>query len=240
MGVAFDRVVDVRVRRPDGTTKMGSGYLVTERLVLTAAHVVFTDDGVAGSVTLRPVGAQRPLGGRVVWPPERGPVDAAVVEITEADWRAPRLGPLRWGRLTGQAGRISCEAIGFPRVLREPDGTREPDHLDGHINPGTRLIGRRYDVHVDSAAPAVPTEADAPSPWAGLSGAGLVTGELLIGVVVIDTPGFAERRLTAVPMGELAADPGFRGVLADHGDPLALESVELAGLFGPPPRRRGR
>jgi hypothetical protein len=240
MGITFERVVDVRAHRPDGTTKMGSGYLVAERLVLTAAHVVFTDDGVAGSVTLRPVGAQRPLSGRVVWPPEQGPLDAAVVEITEADWRPPRLGPPRWGRLTGRAARIDCEAMGFPRVLREPDGTREAEQLDGHLNPGTRLVGRRYDIHVDSAAPAVPTDPEAPSPWAGLSGAGLVAGELLIGVVVIDTPGFAERRLTAVPAGELAADPGFRAVLAAYGDPLRLESVELADLFVRPPRRRGR
>jgi tetratricopeptide (TPR) repeat protein len=240
MAVAFERVVDVRARRPDGTSKMGSGYLVAERLVLTAAHVVFTDEGVAGSVTLRPLGAQRPLGGRVVWRPERRPVDAALVEITEADWRAPRLGPLRWGRLTGQAARIACEAMGFPRVLREADGTREAEQLDGHLNPGTRLVGRRYDLHVDSSPPAVPADPEAPSPWAGLSGAGLVAGELLIGMVVIDTPGFAERRLTAVPVGELAADPGFRAVLADHGVALGLESVELAELLVAPPRRRGR
>jgi hypothetical protein len=114
MGIAFDRVVDVRAHRPDGTTAMGSGYLVAERLVLTAAHVVFdTSGGMAGSVTLRPMGAQRPLGGRVVWPPERGPLDAAVVEISEADWRATRLGRLRWGRVTGRAARIDCEAMGF-------------------------------------------------------------------------------------------------------------------------------
>jgi Tetratricopeptide repeat len=240
MGIAFDRVVDVRAHRPDGTTAMGSGYLVAGRLVLTAAHVVFGDDGVAGSVTLRPMGTQRPLRGRVVWPPEHGPVDAAVVQITEADWRPPRLGPLRWGRLTGQAGRIGCEAMGFPRVLREPDGTRESEQLDGHLNPGSRLVGRRYDLHVDSSAPAVPTDPEAPSPWAGLSGAGLCAGELLIGVVVIDTPGFAERRLTAVPVFELAADPGFQALLAEHGGTLEVESVELAGLVVPPLRRRGR
>jgi tetratricopeptide (TPR) repeat protein len=240
MGIAFDRVVDVRAGRPDGTTTMGSGYLVAERLVLTAAHVVFTDAGIAGSVTLRPMGAQRALRGRVVWPPEHGPLDAAVVEILEADWRTPRLAPVRWGRLTGQAGRIGCEAMGFPRVLREPDGTRESEQFDGHLNPGTRLVGRRYDVHVDSSAPTVPAEPAAPSPWAGLSGAGLVAGEQLIGVVVVDTPGFAERRLTAVPVLELTADPGFQALLAGHGDPLELESVELADLFATPPRRRAR
>jgi hypothetical protein len=81
------------------------------------------------------------------------------------------LGELRWGQLTGQAGRIGCEAIGFPRVLKETD-ERQYLHLDGHINPGTRMVrkpgnptGRRYDVNVDSCrrrhlslpTPTIPT-----------------------------------------------------------------------------------
>jgi tetratricopeptide (TPR) repeat protein len=240
MGVAFDRVADVRARRPDGKTSMGSGYLLGERLVLTAAHVVFTDSGaVAESVKVRPIGLQRFAAGRVVWPQQRGDVDAAVVEITDADWRPPRLRPVRWGRLTGQAGRVACEAVGFPRILRELDGTRESEQLDGHLNPGTRLVGRRYDVHIDSSAPTTPTDPDAPSPWAGMSGAGLFAGELLIGVVVIDAPGFGEHRLTAVPVLELAADPDFRTLMAGPSGFLEVESVELAGLFAPPPRRRG-
>jgi hypothetical protein len=144
---------------------MGSGYLVTERLVLTAAHVVRTDSGVeTEAVEVRPSGSKGPVQGRVVWSHQQEDIDAALIQITDSRWQPSGLRPLRWGRLTGQGGAVSCEAVGFPRVLRQLDGMRESEHLNGHINPGTRLVGRRYDVHVDSSTPAVSTDPGRPRP----------------------------------------------------------------------------
>ena len=73
--------------------------------------------------------------------------------------------------------------------------------------------------------------ANEPSPWSGLSGAAAFSGDLLIGVVVIDTPRFRSGRLTAVPAWRLLEQPGFAAVLESHGCSLRCESVELLGLF---------
>ena len=69
------------------------------------------------------------------------------------------------------------------------------------------------------------------SPWAGLSGAALFAGDLLVGVIVIDTPSFRSGRLTAVPMWRLLDDPGYLAAVESHGCHSHWEAVELADLF---------
>lgn len=100
--------------------------------------------------------------------------------------------------------------------------------MDGAINPGVGF-GERYDVNLSGAHPLV--DAEDPSPWAGLSGAALYCGALLVGVVVIDTPKFQSGRLTAVPIWRLLANAAFVDGLERHGRSQKWESVELAALF---------
>jgi TPR repeat protein len=239
MGVPFEQAVGVRGHRPDGRNEVGSGFLLSTHLVLTAGHVVFAKSGNPLAPVLVQLPGRPPARARVVWPLRRGKLDAALVEVTDPAWRPPpRMVPPRLGRLTGRAARIPCEAVGFPRVLREPDATRESEHLDGHINPGNRVISGCYDVHVDGAPPKEPLDPRDPSPWAGMSGAALFSGDLLIGVVVIDTPGFGRDRLTAVPASQLVDEAAFVATVAGPNGWLELESVELAKLFTTAPRRR--
>jgi hypothetical protein len=203
VGAPPERVMLVRAGLPDGGVSVGSGTLVAERLVLTAAHVVFDDGGMPlRAIHVGPPGLEVLPAARVLWPGRHvpgGSRDAALLEIAEGSWVPPRwLGPVRWGRLTGRAGNVSCEAIGFPRVLRDPDGTRVEDQISAQINPGTaRSVGARYDLHVTSSAPLTPPGGQYPSPWSGASGAGVFSAGLLVGVIVIDTPGFDHDRLTA-------------------------------------------
>jgi Tetratricopeptide repeat len=244
IGTPAERVVLIRAELPGGGVSVGSGTLVGERLVLTAAHVVFGDDGMPlRAIHVGPPSLEVPSAGRVVWPERYAPGgsrDAALLDIAESSWVPPRwLGPVRWGRLTGRAGNVACEAIGFPRVLRDPDGVRVEDQISARINPGTaRGSGVRYDLHVTSSAPLTRPGDQYPSPWSGASGAGVFAGGLLVGVIVIDTPGFGHDRLTAVPAERLLADPRFRSRLTGAGTDIDIVSVELAGLVGPVHRRR--
>ncbi|MCM3882225.1 tetratricopeptide repeat protein [Frankia sp. R82] len=53
-------------------------------------------------------------------------------------------------------------------------------------------------------------------------------------MIVVDTPGFSEGRLTAVPIRRLLDDPVFRDLIRADGGRVDWESVELAGLLTPP------
>ena len=238
LGVPAERVMLVRAKLPGGRVSVGSGTLLGDRLVLTAAHVVFGDDGgPLSAIRVGPAGMTVMPEARVLWPDRylaRGGQDAALLEIADSSWEPPRwLGPVRWGRLTGRAADIACEAIGFPRVLRDPDGARVEDQISARINPGTaRSTGGRYDLHVTSSAPLARPGELYPSPWSGASGAGVFADGLLVGVVVIDTPGFGHDRLTAVPAEQLLADPAFRARITGGKTDVDIVSVELGALAG--------
>ena len=169
--------------------------------------------------------------------------DAALVEIIDADWVPPRISPVRFGRITGQTVGVTCEATGFPRVLRDPDGTRDSDQAVGIIYPGSRRVVGRYDIHVTSSVPILPIDPRAPSVWSGMSGAGVFAGGLLIGIVIIDEPEYPSDRLSALPIRRLASEQTFHEILTGvTGDRhIELASVELDKAFMPiSARRRGR
>src|ERR1700739_1953113 len=151
VGVSPERVMLLKADIPGGS--VGSGTLVGPSLVLTAAHVVFDDDGhPATEVQVGGVNAT-PVSARVIWPlsygaagGDPGELDAALVEVTDPSWVPPRLPPVRWGRLTGQSPEVKCEATGFPRVLKDPDGTRDSDQVSAEINPGSRRGPGPFDL----------------------------------------------------------------------------------------------
>ena len=75
-----------------------------------------------------------------------------------------------------------------------------------------------------------------------MSGGGVFAHGLLIGVLIIDEPGYPATRLSAIPIHSLASEPRFWALV--HGPTAArpaVASVELDPLFSPTwPRRRRR
>ena len=216
-------VAETYARRADGKIECGSGYLIAPGLVLTAAHTVVIDGVPAPEVNVRFLGDRAKVSGRVAWWCCDDPVDAALVEVAGSPETVSGVPPVRWGRLTGTRGGLQCQAIGFPRSHRDPDGVRDSEHLTGTVNPGTRVKARQHDVLLDDW----PEHDTTASAWSGISGAAVFCGEVLTGILVVAPPGFASRRLTAVPVAEFLGDPGFSALVGRH----TPESVELARLF---------
>ena len=126
---------------------------------------------VGGRLLVRPVGVTGWLPARLEW--EDADADAALVLVEDEQWRAPAgESVLRWGELTG-SDPVPCAAVGFPWASARPDLARDTVHLYGQLAPLGQLKQGRVDLDVASASPSARPDG---SPWAGMSGAGVIAG----------------------------------------------------------------
>jgi hypothetical protein len=243
-GIADQRIMLLRNPLPGKKFRIGTGTLISDRLVLTAAHVVFGDDGfplpkikVGRAAATGPPSWRGLVTGNVAWPQTysrraaRGRrMGLALVEITDAKWRPSEQlsGPARFGVLTGRAAGVQVEAVGFPRALCDPDGQRVEDHLSGRINPLGGRSAHRYDLSLDTSVPKDPNG------WKGASGAGVFARGLLTAVLDLDTGGYDHHRLSAIPAHRILAVAAARRVLIAHAVIPHAQSVELAELLQTP------
>ena len=224
MGVDRYRVCELYAAGRDAGGS-GSGYRLGGRLVLTARHVIAPAlDEAGGRVLIRPVGTGGWLPARVEW--ADADADAALAVIEDEGWRAPAgESVLRWGELAG-SDPVPCAAVGFPWASARPDRMRDTAHVYGHLAPLGQLRQCWLDFDVTSASPSA---REGNSPWAGMSGAGVITDNHLVGVITVD-PARYQDRLVVAPARRLLADPGFRAVQAAHGVPAEVAPVG-AGWF---------
>ena len=210
MGVDRYRVCELYAAGPD-VEGAGSGYRVGDRLVLTARHVIAPAlAGAGGQVLVRPLGVAGWLPARVEW--HDADADAALIGIEEENWQAPGgESVLRWGELAG-SDPVPCAAVGFPWASARPDRMRDTAHLYGQLAPLGQLRQGRLDLDVASASPSA---REGGSPWAGMSGAGVIADNHLVGVITTD-PARYQDRLVAVPASTLLANPEFRAQLKTH------------------------
>jgi hypothetical protein len=190
-------------------SRAATGYLIGERLVLTAWHATGDrarpdDDGLQVRV-FDPYGRTRWLRASRIWPaaaPDidgRPDLDVALVRIDDPDW-APRPGlePVRFGRITGTRA-IPCRAVGFPRAEARPHDLRGTKDIAGRSEPLTAL---GQGLIVFTVTTSTPTARDG---WAGGSGAALHSGNLIIGVLVEDRRAdYPGSQLRAVDLAHLA------------------------------------
>jgi Trypsin-like peptidase domain/Tetratricopeptide repeat len=225
------RVCEVFAPRSTGRSGFGSGYFVTAELILTASHVV---DGALGTCEVRPLGSKEWLPTALAW---RGKAcDAALLRISPADPTPQERVPL--GRLaTGKPA--ACEALGFPLAqakVREARSIRDTERIRGEVDP---LSARKEGLLTIHVGRSVPTPAvSGHSPWAGMSGAALFCGRLLVAVVAVDPARFGTDRLSAVPVSTMAEDAGFWAALGVPAPELlfALEDEPARALLAPPYR----
>lgn len=196
----------------------------------------------------RPDGGSKEFTASVRWQRRDAAVDAALVEVNGGQgWEPPESitdirvrPPQRWGRLIGTRPHPVAIA-GYPRMQKDADeGQRLDEHLTGNIRPGTSALAGRYEVlSTDPTIPVVVPPGTKGSAWSGMSGAALLCGDLVCGVVGQDRRASGGTRLSATPSYALLADPDFRAVVAEHSgwDPT-LEPAEPTHLLAPAARER--
>ena len=181
------RIALIRYSSSEGTECVGSGLLINDRTVLTADHIA---EGAEHRVdcleTTHEVG--------YVLRSQSSNVDLAVLSLKTP---IPGLEPLRCARVDQRrAGKIdSCTALGFPR-WKNDGPTRRTAQVDGIIPTGEgleatagdglrlgllTLVGNRKPT--EQIPPGSLVGMERSSSWGGMSGAAVVAGGLVIGVV---------------------------------------------------------
>lgn len=197
-----------------GNELRGTGYLVADRVVLTARHLVVDGNGVPGEVQVQGVSSSESASAKVVWLPADTTVDVALLEVM-----APpaRLKSVYWGRIGGGHPR-KVSGVGFPRRQgRGTGGLRHSEHLWGVVTLQPRH--RVFSVDVGSPTHRPPDARDAQSEvgqwatpqWSGASGTALFCGPYLVGVLSSDANAhtYDGKRLHAVPVSAWWDDPEF-------------------------------
>ncbi|WP_081239005.1 serine protease [Streptomyces viridosporus] len=177
--------------------RQGSGVALNSHLVLTCAHVV-------GATEEPKVAHPRHAGhitARVVWSDTE---QDAVLLLTTGE--LPCSGHVRIGSLATDRSLPDCEIIGYPNIQRYTGSHLATDQFTGRVLPAAAHPRSVLTFSFDRA-PAAEVSQDAPSPLAGLSGAPVFAGGVLLGIV------------RAIPQGR------------NH---LRAEGILIAGISGMP------
>ncbi|MDP5181589.1 trypsin-like peptidase domain-containing protein [Blastococcus sp. BMG 814] len=215
----------------------GSGYLLSNRLVLTARHVV----QAAMPTTTRSAPAklghdeltalrhevahqlrcrvrrlsagpgQSFADATVVWWHPARDIDAALLLVLDPSWDNAPAEPVAWAEILDGSAPVACTAVGFPAtdVQVDADGElRESRQLIGVVPPLSQYKRQRWAVHVEGR---VGTVMRAGSSWSGMSGAALFAHHkgLLLGIVEadVDADDPERRELRAQPVHTFADHP---------------------------------
>lgn len=194
--------------------RQGSGVLLTDRLVLTCAHVVKT-----GSVLIAHPALPDRIRATVTWIDYR--LDVALLEAIEPVRPVP---PARLGVLDTREAIPGCEITGFPQVQRYgPDKRLEVDQYTVTVLP---MAGRVRDLLVcDLDGPPAARPDDEPAALSGLSGGPVFVGDVLLGIarqVPLQRDG---RRVECVPLGPVLTAEPFAQAYRRTGAVLCHERV---------------
>ncbi|MFF4317067.1 hypothetical protein [Streptomyces sp. NPDC001507] len=208
------RLVMIRSGTTRQRHRVGSGYLVAPRLVLTAAHIL--RDGDSGAyweeiqVRVGHPGRGETLrtGAEQIW---IHPQDLDVALLLTDD-EIEVSGSVRWGHPVG-AAPLRYEGLGFPLASAE-DG-RDAEHLRGVLPP---LSSGARGLYALDQEPAPSLRDDGRKAWGGASGTAVFCEDHLVGVVIRDDRSYGNRRLRAVPAYCFVQDGDFEALLRQYAD----------------------
>lgn len=236
-GVVAARVAQIQADHGDGTATMGSGYLMTDDLVLTARHVI---DRAASTKIFFEVDPrnQRTSSADVAWMSQETEVDLALLRLLTSG--SAQSGSPRFARLpTDRAAHERAIAVGFPLwKWRQCQGhvLRDSHQADGTIGSLSSSVKQTYEFVVKPPGENPPPAGSKLAvlwkergPWQGMSGAAVFAAGHVVGVVRQVHPLEGPGRLDCLRIEcVLHAGDGSGRTLAQMlgaGDPAALPYV---------------
>ncbi|MFB7915130.1 NACHT domain-containing protein [Streptomyces sp. NPDC056061] len=193
----------------------GSGVLLTDRLVLTCAHVV---RGGSHARVVHPLLADRTTTA-VAWIDHD--LDAALLLAPEP---VLPLSPVRLGVLGGEQVLPGCEVTGFPDIQRYgPERHLEADQYAATVLPMAGQLRGLLVCELDGPPPE--GNGSRPPSLRGLSGGPLFAGHVLLGIARQIPRQRDGRRVECVPLAPLLASRPFERVFRQSGTPLRHERV---------------
>ncbi|WP_210593355.1 serine protease [Streptomyces sp. GESEQ-35] len=177
--------------------RQGSGVALNGQLVLTSAHVL-------GDTTTPEVALPRRTGrtaAQVVW--SDAEQDAALLHTAD---ELPCSTHVRVGHLAAEQALPDCEIIGYPDIQRHAGRFLATDQFTGQVLPAAAHPRSVLTFSFDRA-PATESLTDRASPLAGLSGAPVFAGDVLLGIVTSIPRGRGHLRAEGVPIGALRGLP---------------------------------
>jgi tetratricopeptide (TPR) repeat protein len=219
------RVVEVTAAFPP-VTSWASGYRVSATLILTARHVVTAEGTVAQACTVRPLGSSEFVPATVAW--LSASLDLAVLSVAPDALPAIHAGSApRWGRLEGRQS-VSCRFTGFPIAHRRTgEGgrqVRDPEPVEGTLKLATAAKREVVDIAIAGSVPNAATDG---SLWQGMSGAAVLCGPWLVGVITSDPENFGPDRLSATLIETALAEPSLLALFAEGNASTRLEAADL-------------
>ncbi|MCT9081980.1 tetratricopeptide repeat protein [Streptomyces fulvoviolaceus] len=229
------RLVAVRTSVKGKHARLSSGCVIAPRLVLTAGHALQPQGAAMAAggvhVQVQLFSSTRLVPARIVWDGRTAGLDAALLQVEPQHWpRDIADFPVRFGQFVTLRAAQSAGVLGFARVqgARRPHGL-ETAQVSGTVSPGDGMVSEQWELSVGQ----VPDDLG-PSPWSGMSGAALWSGQLLCGVVAVDLAHWRHGKLQAVPAHRLLRENGLRSLLArEIGHVPVAEAVELEALCEP-------
>jgi hypothetical protein len=237
-----ERVVEVEAALGTGSAeryRYGSGFRLGGRLVLTAAHVV-AGDAAAGITCGARTRCPIRRGWWTGWPVPRR-LRTWLLELRDETAELPPLPVAAVDRDAPVPVLVEgCWAVGYPlfqEVGSAAGVVRETAQVWGMILPAENLVGGLLSLQVTSAPRALPPQQEAlgESQWSGMSGAAVLAGERLIGVVSEHAPRRGESTITVTPLTILNRLPA--AAARQWWEHLAADPEQLVRLPAAPRER---